>query len=240
MTALHGQGPPRSTVADAIAAIVYHYAATASRGAWAPSTSYVVDDSVSSDGRLYRCFTPGTSNTGSGPAGMGSQRDAGGVGWTPVLYIGERYLKQAGAPPRIVIIPGDGKIGDAAPGPKRIGDGNTTVYAADFIAYLWAAEASDDLARYGAIESAIDRFANVMKKIAPGHHTLATVSPIITANVVTFGEDRQIRVTYTRGVPRDAAIWDVPVAPQPTLDPARPNGDTGTTFVVDPTTAGSH
>jgi hypothetical protein len=237
--AAHGQGPPRSTVADAIASIVYHYRSIATRGAYAANASYAVNDTVSSDGRVYRCFVAGTS-TGPGPTGMGSQRDGNGVGWTPLVYVGERYLKQHGAPPRIVIVPGNGAGGDAATtSVKRIGDGNISHYAADVTAYLWAAESNDDLARYTAIEDAIDAFINCLNKVATGRKTVRVINPTITANIVTFGEDRQIVASYQRGVPRDAAIWDVPVEPAPTLDIMRPNGDLGTEYTVDPNMNGS-
>ncbi len=225
MSAPHGQGPPRSTVADVIAAIVYHYAATATRGAWATGTTYAVNDTVSSDGRPYRCFVAGTSDTGAGPAGMGSQRDANGVQWTPTIYVGERYLKQHGAPPRIVIVPSSGTI----EGPGRIGDGNVARDLEEVRAYLWAAEAADDIARYAAIQDAKDAWTNIVRKVlsARGKFETHTVTPTITANVVTFGEDRQLVATYSRGVPKNAAIWAVAETPISPPDAMRPNGSTG-------------
>ena len=235
MTAPHGQGPPRSTVADVIGEIVRHYAATASRGPYATGTSYAAGDTVASDSRVYVCFAPGTS-TGSGPAGMGSQRDANGVGWTPLVYVGERYLRQHGAPPRIVIVQGSGEES----GPGRVGDGNIARKTAQIVAYLWAAESADDLVRYAAIEAAEDAWSNTVGKVIPGRSVRRTVNPTITANIVTFGEDRQFIVDYSRGVPRDAAIWAVPVTPISPPDPMRPNGDTGYDVpTFEPTTVGS-
>jgi hypothetical protein len=241
MTAPHLQGPPRSTVADAIQAIVAHYAAIASRGPWAPGTAYSVGDQVSNGtvgagGWVYNCFAAGTSDNGIGPAGMGSQRDANDVGWTPLVYVGERYLRQTGAPPRIIIVPGSGTIES----PGRVGNGNIARDVEEIRAYLWAAENADDLARYAAIENAKDMWINVIRKVMPGRAELRTINPTIVANIVTFGEDRQLVATYSRGVPRSGAIWAVPTTPQPTLDAMRPNGDLGTTYVVDPTTDGSH
>lgn len=231
MTAPHGQGPPRSTVADAIAAIVYHYAATATRGAWATSTSYAAGDTVSADGRVYVCYAPGASDTGSGPAGMGSQLDENGVGWTPLVYVGERYLRQHGAPPRIVIVPGDGTL----EGPGRVGDGNVARDVEEIRAYLWAGEASDDIARYAAIEAAKDAWINILRKVIGGRVQHRTVNPTINANVVSFGEDRQLVATYSRGVPRDAAIWAVEQTPITPPDPMRPNGDNGLSYTFTPT-----
>jgi len=230
MTAPHGQGPPRSTVADAIALALYHYAAVASRGTYASGQLYAVGDQVSSGGRVYNCFAPGTS-TGVGPAGMGSQRDANGVGWTPFIYVGERYLKQGGAPPRIVIVPGGGEIG----GPRVMGAGNVADDVEEIRAFLWAAEAADDLVRYAAIEDMKDRWINIIRKIIPGRAQLRTVNPTLASNVVTFGEDRQVIAKYERQVPRDAAIWDVPITPVAPSDPDRPNGDTGLQYLVETT-----
>jgi len=227
MTVLHGQGPPRSTVADALALIVAHYAATASRGAWAAATVYAAGDTVSSDGRVYVCFAGGTSNT-LAPFGMGSQRDANGVGWTPLVYVGERYLKQTGAPPRIVIVPGNGELG----GPRTMGAGNVAQDTEEIRAFLWAAEVADDLARYAAIENAKDIWINIVRKLMPGRSEIRTVNPTITANIVTFGEDRQMIVRYGRDVPRDAAIWNVAITPISPPDPDRPQGDTGYEFEV--------
>ena len=224
MTAAHGQGPPRSTVADALAAIVAHYAATASRGAWAPGTSYAVGDTVGNGGALFACYAAGTSDNGTGPAGVGSQTDANGVGWRPVVYVGERYLRQHGAPPRIVVVPGNGEIG----GPIRMGDGNVASDAEEIRAFVWAAESPDDIGRYVFIEAMKDAWINMIRKIMPGRAELRTVNPTLVTNVVTFGEDRQLVAVYKRSVPRDAAIWSVPVTPLSPPDPARPNGDTGT------------
>lgn len=228
----HGQGPPRSTVADAIALIVFHYAQTSSRGAWTTATSYAVGDQVASDGRVYSCFAAGLS-AATGPAGMGSQRDANGVGWTPLIYVGERYLKQTGAPPRIVIVPGAGQSGP----PSRLNAGNIARDVEELRAYLWAAETADDLARYTAIEAAKDTWINIIRKIMPGRAEIKTINPALVSNIVTFGEDRQIVALYERSVPRSAAISNVPITAISPPDPDRPNGDTGYEYVVDASAA---
>lgn len=229
MTAPHGQGGARSTVADALALIIAHYAAVASRGAYAAGQTYAVGDQVVSDGRVYTCFKGGVS-AGTGPSGMGSQaRTSGdGIGWTPFVYIGERYLKQHGAPPRIVVVPGAGEIG----APNSKGGGDVAKDVEEIRAYLWASENTDDLARYAAIEDMKDRWINVIRKIMPGRAEIRTVNPTLVSNVVTFGEDRQIVTRYERQVPRDAAIWKVPVVAISPPDAMRPQGNTGDTFDV--------
>lgn len=229
MTAPHGQGGPRSTVADALALIVAHYAAVASRGAYAAGQTYAAGAQVSSGGWIYTCFKGGLA-AGAGPSGMGSQaRSSGdGVGWTPFLYIGERYLEQHGAPPRIVVVPGAGEIG----APANKGGGDVAKDIEEIRAYLWAGEAADDLARYAAIEDMKDRWINVLRKIMPGRAEIRTVNPSLVSNIVTFGEDRQIVTRYERQVPRDAAIWKVPITAISPPDPLRPNGGTGDEIVV--------
>lgn len=223
----HGQGPPRSTSADAIALIVAHYAAITSEGAWASATAYAVGDTVERSGAVYLCFAAGTS-AGVAPSGMGSQRDANGVGWTPFIYVGERYLRQHGAPPRIVIVQGDGEIG----APRQLGAGNIAKDVEEIRAFLWAAEDLNDIARYAAIEAMKDAWINVIRKIMPARAEIRSVNPAMATNVVTFGEDRQIIVRYERQVPRDAAIWNVLLTPVAPPDPDRPAGDTGYTFEV--------
>ena len=230
MTAPHGQGGPRSTVADALALIVAHYAAVASRGAYAAGQSYAVGDQVSSSGWVYTCFKAGLS-VGAGPSGMGSQsrRDGDGVGWTPFIYIGERYLKQHGAPPRIVVVPGAGEIG----APANKGGGDIAKDVEEIRAYLWAGEAADDLARYAAIETMKDRWINVLAKTLVGRKESKTINPALISNIATFGEDRLVVTRYDRQVPRDAAIWKVPITAISPPDPMRPNGNTGDEIVVD-------
>lgn len=230
---IHGDGPPRSTVADALEAIMYHYAATASAGVWTTATSYAVGDMVDRGSIPYICYAAGIST--NPPAGTGTLTPAAtGAGWTPFIYIGERYLKQRGAPPRIVVVPGQGSIG----APTSIGAGNIGKDVEEIRAFLWAGENTNDLRRYSEIESMKDRYINVLRKIIPGKLVMRVVNPALLSNIVTFGEDRQIVAEYTREVPRDAAIWNVPIVPKSPPDPDRPHGDTGYEFVVEATVEG--
>lgn len=232
--AIHGDGPPRSTVADVLAAIQYHYASTASQGAWATATSYAVGDTASSGGITYVCYAAGVST--AAPTGTGTTTPATtGAGWHPFLYVGERYLKQHGAPPTIVVVPGPGTIG----APTSIGAGNVAKDTEEIRAFLWAPEALGDIARYTAIEDMKDRFVNVLRKIIPGKLAMRQVNPALLTNILTFGEDRQIIAEYTREVPRDAEIWNVPIVPKSPPDPDRPNGPTPYDFVVEATVEGN-
>lgn len=230
---IHGDGPPRSTVADVLSAIQYHYASTASLGVWMPATSYAVGDTVSSGGITYVCYAGGVST--AAPSGTGTNTPAStGAGWHPLLYVGERYLKQHGAPPTIVIVPGPGTIG----APTSIGADNVAKDTEEIRAFLWAGEAADDIARYAAIEDMKDRYVNILRKLIPGKLVMRTVNPVLVSNINTFGEDRQIIAEYTREVPRDAAIWNVPIVPKSPPDPDRPHGDTGFDFIVEATVEG--
>lgn len=178
MTAPHGQGPPRSTVADVMLSIVEHYTAVAD---------------------------------------------------PTVFFIGEEYLRQEGAPGRIVLVRGGGK----ASGPQTFGAGNVATFAQSFTAYIWGAGAVDRLQQYTAADAMLDRYINALRKIIPGRCELRTVDPLVETHVVTFGEELQVVAVWHRPVPRDAAIWDVGVTPVSPPDPDRPHGDTGLEYSVD-------
>jgi hypothetical protein len=168
-------------------------------------------------------------------AGAGYGRDPntnpGGI----EILIGERYLKEEGVPPRLVMVRTTGKSGGAL----RVGDGNVASWAQGFTAYLWGAETADDATRYDAQDNLVDQVVNAIRKTMPGRAELSTINPLVETNIVTFGEELQLLVTYKRSVPRDGRLWAVPTDAQPTLDAMRPQGDLGTTFVVTPTTDGS-
>ncbi|HSM92116.1 MAG TPA: hypothetical protein VLT47_04455, partial [Anaeromyxobacteraceae bacterium] len=206
------------------------------------------------------------------------------------ILVGERYLREEGAPPRIVLVRGQGEAG----GTFRVGDGNVATYEQQLRAYLWGtetppawapgayyiggalvvsggniysagstntsgataptgtttsddgaivwsyvSEAPSDLARYEASEALLDRFVNVCKALAPGRVSIKTIEPSVETNVVTFGEELQVVVTWSRSIPRDAKVWAwastlTAVSPP---DPARPQGDTGKTFTLATTIA---
>jgi hypothetical protein len=154
--------------------------------------------------------------------------DAGDT--TPVL-VGERHLPQLGAPARIVLVRAGGKAG----GTLRVGDGNIASWGQGFRAYLWGAETVSDLTRYDAADDMLDRFINAVRARVPGRAEITTIDPT-DASVQSYGEHLQVLVTYTRSVPRDAAIWAVPVTPISPPNPMQPNGSTGDTFNIDATT----
>lgn len=233
MSDFHGQGPPRSTTADVMSGIIGAFAA---------------------------------------------------VGDPTTFYVGERYLKQEGAPPRIVLVRGSG----TGVGYGAIARGYVSGFAQEFVAYIWGSETplpwqagvtylqgaqvasnggtysyasgppatsgassptggptgSDgvitwtlvmpDLARYGASEAMLDRYVNVIGALIPGRYKYGTIDPNIETNVVTYGEDLQVHVTWTRGIPRDAAVtqWSLTQAATSPPDPSRPQGNTGTNVTV--------
>jgi hypothetical protein len=152
------------------------------------------------------------------------------------ILIGERYLRQHGAPPRLVLVRGSGDAGGAL----RIGDGNVGSWGQSFTAFIWGAETLDDALRYDAQDALSDQIVNTIRAIIPGRANITSINPLVTTNVITYGEELQLRVTYTRSVPRDAVIWAVEVTPVSSPpDPMRPQGDTGDTFSLDATTEGS-
>ncbi len=190
MTAPHGQGPPRSTLADLMRSVVAHYQAMG-------------------------------ADRGSGPNGV-------------ELLVGNRYLKAEGLPPRIVMVRTNGTVG-ADPTVTRNGLYDASI-AHGLTCYVWASETTDDLSRYDALDNVLDRLVSIFRKCAPGRVRISTLNPLVETNVLTYGEEAQVLVTYLRGVPRDSAVWAVPVDAQPATDPMKPNGDTGNSFVLDPTT----
>lgn len=185
---------------------------------------------------------PPRSAIGATMAALAAALTAAGYGRDPVanpggieILIGERYLQQEGFPPRLVLVRASGR----ASGPGRIGDGNVANWAQGFTCYLWGAETAADATRYDAQDALVDQVVNAVRFLMPGRAEISVVNPLVASNIVTFGEELQVLVTYTRGVPRDAAIWALSVTPVSPPDPMRPNGDQGTTFGINAATAGS-
>ena len=184
------QGPPRSTLADFMRAIVERF------------------DAV------------GATRSATNPGGV-------------ELLVGEKWLRAEGFPPRVVLVRTSGKIG----GPPRIGGGDVASVAQGVTAYVWGAETADDLGRYAAQDALLDQLTNVVRAVAPGRAEISTLNPLVQTNVVTFGEEIQALITWSRGVPTDAAVWRAATTPSDAPDPARPNGSTGLVFEFEASTA---
>ncbi len=186
MTALHGQGPPASTIDDFVAAV---------------------------KGTL---------------AAVGALRVTPGDGLIEWLE-GDRHDLEEGCPPRVFVLIGDtGALGP----PLTISGGNIASIRENARFFVWGAETADDADRHRAAMVLAMRLINCFLKVAPGRIKLGRLERSSKTSIVTFGEEYQIGVEWAWSVPRDAAIWAVPVTPVSPVDPAKPNGDTGVSFDV--------
>lgn len=149
------------------------------------------------------------------------------------IYIGERYLKQDGAPPRIVFVRADGETnGGISVGARQVGG-----IAESVDCYIWGAEGASDEERYRDAEARWHRLFNAFKASAPGRLKAKKRPRLRATNVNTYGEEFVWTVEYSYAVPYDDAIWAkaYELAPAPAASPPnpdQPNGDTGAVFGV--------
>ncbi len=144
---------------------------------------------------------------------------------------GERYLRQEGAPPRVIFVCASGNIG----GPIAIGARQTASITESVRCYIWGAETDDDAGRISAARSLAMELINTFKAWAGGRLTGGSLERSIDTNVETFGEEYQLVYNYIWGVPEDEGVWADAyanaVAASPP-NPDKPNGDTGATFGI--------
>lgn len=149
------------------------------------------------------------------------------------IYIGERYLKEEGAPPRIVFVRADAESnGGIAAGARQVAGISESVDC-----YIWGAEGTTDLDRCRDAEARWHRLLNALKASAPGRLKGRRRSRLRGTNVVTYGEEFVWTIEYTYAVPEDEAIWAqaYALAPNPAQSPPnpdKPDGDTGAVFGV--------
>jgi hypothetical protein len=149
------------------------------------------------------------------------------------IFIGERYLKEEGAPPRIVFVRADAESnGGIATGARTVGGITEAVDC-----YIWGAETSADVDRYRDAEARWHRLLNAFKASASGRIKARRRSRLRSTNVVTYGEEFIWTVEYTYAVPYDQALWDyanahAPNPPPSPPNPDKPDGDTGAVFGV--------
>lgn len=239
LSTLLGNLAPTSDLSDLFAAIVSvaAYALDAQGSTWAPATAYADRSSgspsiVNSGGVPFVCYAGGTSDAGAGPSGVGSQTDTNGVGWTPLFYYGERYLKQAGAPPRIVMVElqDSGKLGP----PARIGAQYVAEREELLRCYVWGSETESDALRYKEARALAAWLVNLFRRAAPGRVELKALARSTETSILTYGEEYQLTAAYSNGIGRDPWTWRVPPAvsnAQPPR-PDQPFGDTGETVTV--------
>lgn len=239
MTNFHSQGPPRSSTAGMMAAIVAAYGVLGD-----PAVFYVGERYLRQEGAPPRIVlvrgkgkAGGTMRVGDGNVATyaqgftaylwGSETPAP---WAPgVGYVGSSLVVSGGS------VYAAGVAGTSGSTPPS----GTTTSDDGGIVWSYVTPSPNDLARYASSEAMLDRYINVIKLLAPGRVSITTIEPSVETNAVTYGEELQVLVEWTRSVPRDAAVWRTPLTPLSPPDPARPQGDTGTTFTVVTTVAGS-
>lgn len=222
-------GAPPSTLADVLRYVVALY--VAATPAWAQSTAYATSAMVSANGAVFVCYVAGTSDAGAGPSGTGSQADANGVAWFPLIYVGERYLRQEGATPRIVFVP---TTRERWGGILDIGSREVASRLQGCDVYVWGAETLADLDRYDDADARLDDMIAAVFIAGAGRITGGDVVREAETNIATFGEEYRWSFVYARQVPcsdrMEAAAMALSLTSQSPTDPDRPLGGTGMSF----------
>lgn len=160
-----------------------------------------------------------------------------GSGLTEIV-VGERYLQSDGASRRILVLPDEprGKIG----GPLEVGARQVGSWTANATWFVWGDENADDRDRIREARRITMRLVAALKAAGAARIELVSVDRLKATNIVTYGEEFRIEMSYAWQIPRDDAIeqaaaalitggLDYSTSPP---DPDRPNGGTGRTFEV--------
>lgn len=83
------------------------------------------------------------------------------------------------------------------------------------------------------------RLVNVIARAAAGNISRTKVEKSADPNQETYGENYRLGFTYSWGVPRDRAVWSVPVVAISPPDRMRPEGRTPLVPILDVITDGS-
>lgn len=161
-----------------------------------------------------------------------------GAGDTTPLPIGRAFLKTGvGAPPRWVVVPeGKGKWSS----PTRIGAGLTVASVTHACkVYIRGAEGATDDSKSDAAYELADRMINALRVVGSSCVEGGDYDNVDPADSASYGAEVILSFRFTRQVARDHKIWNVPATPVSPIDPMRPAGDSGKSFVLDPTTTGA-
>lgn len=160
------------------------------------------------------------------------------IGEPAPVYFGQEYIKQGNAPRRVVFVEDRGKWS------KDQGEGGQNkgyVGSEDMgcLAHIWGAPAPrgnmpgafsvDDAPFHDTDDAALlrRRVINAVAFAGPGVVEGDTLLPANLPTDARYGQAYTIRFLLTQGVPRDAAIWSLPLGPADPLsppDPQRPPG----------------
>jgi hypothetical protein len=232
-------GPPPSTLADVLRYVVALWAKAAElasgppfAGLYTAGHAYSAGDIISSSAVPFVCFAAGTA-VGAGPSGTGSASDVNGVGWRPLIFVGERYEQAEGAPPRIFFVPD--KTERAGP-ILEISARQIASRTQGCDVYVWGSETVVDTDRYDAADALLDEVMSSLFDAAAGRVTWGQIDRQAETSIVTFGEELLLHFDYARLVPRsdvfEAAAAALALTSQSPSDPDRPFGGNGLTPVV--------
>lgn len=149
------------------------------------------------------------------------------------IYIGERFLRQEGAPPRIVFVRADAESnGGISVGDREVGGITEAVDC-----YIWGAEGATDQDRVRDAETRWHRLLNAFKACAPGRLKARRRARLRQTNIETYGEEFVWTISYSYAVPYDQVVWNYAYANAPSPaqsppNPDKPDGDTGDVFNV--------
>lgn len=166
----------------------------------------------------------------------------------PTIQFGRRHIQQIHAPPRIVLVMRRGTWG----GPEQVSAGRVAQLTPTIEARLWAPEPTvgedefeNELLRYDNADAMLDRFLNVLARVAPGRIVAADVDPdggmTEPAAVNHYGETYLVTFRFLRDVAREELVWnrlptlDATGRPTPQLSPppySTPPGTTATTIDI--------
>lgn len=153
------------------------------------------------------------------------------------LLRGERHLREEGAPPRIIFVPG--KDGGAIGPVLEVGTREACGITETVRCYVWGAESSppSDAGRQRDARARAHRLLNAFIATAAGRITGGKIVAAQDTNIVTHGAEYLVTLSYEWAVPQDEEIWDAayalaPADPGSPPDPDRPQGDTGHGFHV--------
>lgn len=134
----------------------------------------------------------------------------------PTIQFGRRHIEQIHAPPRIVFVKRKGPWG----GPEQMGAGRVAQLSPLIEAHIWAPEPAvgedefeNELLRFDAADPMLDRFLNVLARLAPGRIVPAEVDPDdgqgdAAASVNHHGETYLVTFRFLRDVAREELVWN--------------------------------
>lgn len=151
---------------------------------------------------------------------------------TPLL-IGRKYLAEfgAGSAPRVLFVPEEqGRLGR----PTRLNAGELASYTHGCQVYVRGAESGDDAGRFDAVYALADRVINALKWCDPAHVVLEPGNPRDASPLPddAYGADVVFSFVFIRPIAIEREIHRLPVEALSPMDPDRPRGDSGKTFVL--------